>query len=54
MRVSIFVARATRSSFLKEFKYAILKFQKILLKILDVGNVVFYQRAKFEFQIPYI
>jgi hypothetical protein len=36
------------------FENAILKFQKKSIKIVAVGNVVLYQLAKFQFQIPYI
>jgi hypothetical protein len=48
------VARATCSSIFKIFINCILKFQDNLKLNLYVDNVVFYQHANFQLEIPYI
>jgi hypothetical protein len=41
------------SSFFEKFEYTILKFQKNLKLNLQVDNVVIYNRANFQIEIPY-
>jgi hypothetical protein len=53
IRVWIFVARAHRL-FLFKIKKCHFQVSKNYVKILGVGNVVFYKCGKFQFQILYI
>jgi hypothetical protein len=41
-------------AFFRNFENASLKFPKNLKLFLDIDNVEIYNRAKFQFQIPYI
>jgi hypothetical protein len=45
---------STEGVALKKTENSILRFQKVLNKILDVGNHVFYKRAKIQLEIPSI
>jgi hypothetical protein len=51
---TINIARATCSLFFKKFENTILKFQKNLKLNLQVDNIVIYNRANFQIEIPYI